>query len=63
MEILVSVRIYHFNNQIKNKTKPAEIRIISFKKEPKESIIKKPSRTSSKIKISLTIENCVTKDK
>ena len=35
--------------------------IINFKKEPKESIIKKPWKTSSKIKISLTIENCVTK--
>ena len=45
----------------KNKTKPAEIRIISFKKEPKESTIKKPSKTSSKINISFTIENCVRK--
>ena len=50
-----------FYNQKKNKTKPPEIKIINFKKEPKESIIKKPSKTSSKIKISFTIENCVKK--
>ncbi len=50
-----------FTIKQKNKTKPAEIKIINFKKEPNESIIKKPSKTSSKIKISFTIENCVKK--
>ena len=46
----------------KYNTNPAAINIIDFKNEPKESIIKKPSKISSKTKISLITKNCVRKN-